>query len=93
MAKKRKNALAEVKTVGQLKKLLENYENGKSLADVHVKLVKPKTWNFTVEVTGAKIYADDVDEAEEEIIRCLKKSGLFPQSLCEITDIDEIDYE
>ena len=93
MAKKRENAPAEVKTVGQLKKLLENYENGKSLADVHVKLVKPKTWNFTVEVTGAKIYADDEDEAEEEIVRRLEESGLFPQSQSEVVEIEEIDHE
>ena len=91
MTKKKKDekASAEVKTVGQLKKLLDMYKDDMNLADVHVKLVKSKTWRVTVEFTGVKLYAENEDDAMEEARRLIEKSGLFPQSEYELYDFEE----
>ena len=89
--KKNEKKPAEPKTVGQLKKLLESYDDGKNLADIHFKLVKPKSWRFNIEFEGAKIYADTEDEAYDEITRIINEAGLFPQGVYEVTDVEEDD--
>lgn len=89
MTKKGKKAPVEVETVGQLKKLLDTYKDDMDLADVHVKLVKPKMWRLIVEFTGVKLYAENEDDAMEEAERLIKKSGLFPQSEYELSDFEE----
>ena len=83
------NSSFNIKTVGDLKELLKSYNDDVKLNVAHIKMLKPSMWEITVSFSGVKLYAETVEEAEEEATRLIENSDIFPQSSFEINDIDQ----
>lgn len=87
--KRKINDSFNIETVGELKEFLKSYGDDVKLSVARVKMVKPSMWEITVSFSGVKLYAETVEEAEEEATRLIENSDIFPQSSFEINDIDQ----
>ena len=87
--KRKINDSFNIETVGELKELLKSYDDDVKLSVARVKMVKPSMWEITVSFSDVKLYAETVEEAEEEATRLIENSDIFPQSSFEINDIDQ----
>ena len=90
MAKKKNISTLNLKTVGDLKNLLDKYSNDVSLTDIHVKYIEKKRWSMHIEMQcGLNAETDD----DVEAIVFDKLNNVFPEAYIDIYDIESRDND